>query len=176
MAVAETTGVIHHDEPKANVEASLVHTDLDPTGDAIAHYLGGGRGIGLDFGVMVSLEALSDLTMGASVQNVFNTFAWDTTKLVSQTVGASIDNPLIEREKSTVDPQLHVGVGAEYRVLGPLHLRAGLAYLTDDFSTHLFQYSGGLSGILEPVNLSVAVAAQSNGQVLGQVVLSLGNR
>ena len=61
-------------------------------------------------------------------------------------------------------------------MLGPLHLSAGLAYLTDDFSAHLFQYGGGLSAILGPVNLSTAVAGQSNGQVLGQFVLSFGNR
>ena len=234
MAVAETTGAIRHDEPKAEFGASLVHTRLNPEGDAFAHYLNGGSGFGLDLGVMFSLEALSDLTVGAAVQNVFNTFAWDTSKLVSRSVSGSFDNgafdldsnladitagggdPYAEADEKTkervrdltfkptvrvgaaydllddltlsgdvhyrfgagiaVDPQLHVGVGAEYRVLGPLHLSAGLAYLTDDFSAHLFQYGGGLSAILGPVNLSTAVAGQSNGQVLGQFVLSFGNR
>ena len=233
MAVVETTGRIPHDEPTAEFGASLVHTRLAPGGDALAYYLNGGSGVGLDLGVMFSLQALSDLTVGASVRNVFNTFAWDTSKLVSQNVSGSIDNAEVDldfdvgditggggapykdadnkiKERVTdltfkptarvgaaydvldeltvsgdvhyrfgtgiaVDPQFHVGVGAEYRVLGPLHLRGGVAYLTD-FSSHLLQYGGGLSAILGPVNVSTAVAGQTNGQVLAQFVISFGNR
>jgi hypothetical protein len=181
---------------------------------------------------MFSLNSLPELTVGASVQNVFNTFAWDTSKLVSQSVSGSIDNgevdldladitsgdgdpydvasPAIKKRvsdlsfKPTVragaaydildeltlsgdvhyrfgrgiplNPQFHIGVGAEYRVIEPLHLRAGVAYLTDDFTVHLLRFSSGLSAILGPVNLSLALAGQSNGEVLGQFVLSFGNR
>ncbi len=234
MAVVETTGNVPHDKPQADFGASLAHTRVVQGGDVLAHYLNGGSGIGLDLGIMLSLEALGDLTVGASVRNVFNTFAWDTSKLVSHRVSGSIDNTEIDLDfdlgdiaggggdpyddaapkvkervedltfKPTarvgaaydvlddltvsgdvhyrfgkgiaVDPQFRVGVGAEYRVLGPLHLRAGVAYLTDDFTAHLVQYGGGLSAILAPANLSVAVAGQSNGQILGQLVLSFGHR
>ena len=233
MAVANTSGSIPHDKPEAEFGASVVHTRI-VTDNAFSHYLNGGSGLGLDLGVMFSLAALSDLTVGVSVQNVFNTFEWDTSKLVSRNFAGSIDNGKINLDfdlsditgsggdsyakadskikeqvkeltfKPTVrvggaydilddltlsgdvhyrfgrgialHPQFHAGAGVEYRVLAPLHLRAGLAYLTDEFRVHLFQFSGGLSAILGPVNLSTAIAAQTNGQLLAQFVLSFGYR
>lgn len=234
VAVVETAGGIPPDEPRAEFGGSAVHTRVVTEGDVFSHYLNAGSGLGLDLGVMFTLDSLPELTLGASVQNLFNTFAWDTSKLVSQNVAGSIDNgkvtldpdldditssagaPYAEAAPATrervsdftfkptvragaaydvleeltvsgdvhyrfgrgiaFDPQFHVGAGAEYRVLDPLHLRAGLAYLSDDFSVHVFRFSGGLSAILGPVNLSLAVAGQSNGEVLGQFVLSFGNR
>ena len=232
VAVVETSGRIPPDEPRAEFGVSAVHTRLITEGDVFSHYLNAGSGFGLDFGVMLALDSLPELTLGASVRNLFNTFAWDTSKLVSQNVAGSIDNGNVDLDldditsgegaayaeatratrdrvsdltfKPTVragaawdvleeltvsgdvhyrfgmgialDPQFHVGAGAEYRVLDPLHLRAGLAYRSDDFTVHVFRISGGLSAILGPVNLSLAVAGQSNGEVLGQFVLSFGNR
>ena len=73
-------------------------------------------------------------------------------------------------EGMAVDPSFHVGAGAEYRPLEFLHLRAGLALVTDGF-----QFGGGLSFILGPVNLSAAVSAQPGG-VAAQLGLSFGNR
>ena len=234
VAVAETSGGIPTDKPTAEFGASIVHTKVVTEGDVLAHYLNAGSGFGLDLGFMFSLESLSELTVGASVQNVFNTFAWDTSKLVSHDIAGSIDNGAVKLDldldkitsgagdpfesadpkirervkdltfKPTVrigaaydvldeltvssdvhyrfgkgialDPQFHAGAGAEYRVLDALHVRAGLAYLTDEFTVHVFQFSGGLSAILGPANLSLAVAGLSNGEVLGQFVLSFGNR
>ena len=234
MAVAESFGSISPDEPSAEFGATAVHTRVITEGDAFSHYLNNGSGFGLDLGVMFSLDSLPELTVGASVQNLFNTFAWDTSKLVSQSVAGSIDNGTVDLDLDLADitsgsgdpydgadpaikervtdltfkptvragaaydvldeltlsgdvhyrfgkgiplnPQFHVGGGVEYRVLEPLHLRAGFAYLTDDFTVHLFRLSGGLSAILGPVNLSLALAGQSNGEVLGQFVLSVGNR
>ena len=233
VAVAETTGSIPPDKPEADFGGSAVHTPVTTDGDVFSHYLNNGNGFGLDLGFMFSLDSLRELTVGASVQNVFNTFAWDTSKLVSRKVAGRIDNGEVELDDSAdvtgsegdpyesadratkerikdftfkptvragaaydvldeltvsgdvhyrfgkgiaLDPQFHLGAGAEYRVLDPLHLRAGLAYLTDDFTVHLFRISGGLSAILGPVNLSLAVGGQSNGEVLGQFVLSFGNR
>ena len=233
MAVANTSGSIPHDKPEAEFGASVVHTRI-VTDNAFSHYLNGGYGLGLDLGVMFSLAALSDLTVGVSVQNVFNTFEWDTSKLVSRNFAGSIDidngeisldfdlsditggdsyakaDSKIKKQvrelrfKPTVRvggaydilddltlsgdvhyrfgrgialaPQFHTGVGVEYRVLAPLHLRAGLAYLTDEFRVHLFQFSGGLSAILGPVNLSTAIAVQHTGPLLAQFVLSFGYR
>ena len=234
VAVAESTGRIPHDEPSAEFGASGAHTQVVTTGDVFSHYLNNGSGFGLDLGVMLSLDSLPELTVGASVQNLFNTFSWDTSKLVSQSGAGAIDNGTVKLDldladitrgggdpyddadaaikkrvtdftfKPTVragaaydvldeltlsgdvhyrfgkgislDPQFHVGTGVEYRVLDPLHLRAGFAYLTDDFTVHLFRFSGGLSAILGPVNLSLALAGQSNSEVLAQFVLSFGNR
>ena len=41
--------------------------------------------------------------MGASVQNLFNTFTWDTSKLVSQSVAGSIDNGTVELDLDLAD-------------------------------------------------------------------------
>ena len=73
-------------------------------------------------------------------------------------------------EGMAVEPNFHLGAGAEYRPLEFLHLRAGLAVVTDGF-----QFGGGLSFILGPVNLSAAVNAQPGG-VAGQLGFSFGNR
>ena len=71
------------------------------------------------------------------------------------------------------EPQHHVGVGAEYRWLDNLHLRGGGALIPGGF-----QIGGGLSVILGPANLSVAIATilGQPGSVLGQIGLSFGNR
>ena len=73
-------------------------------------------------------------------------------------------------EGMAADPSFHLGAGAEYRPLDFLHLQAGLALVTDGF-----QFGGGVSFILGPVNLSAAVNAQPGG-VVGQLGLSFENQ
>ena len=71
-------------------------------------------------------------------------------------------------------PKFHLGAGAEFRGLKVIHLRGGAAIITDGI-----QYSGGLSLVLGPVNLSAAAAVQTGDlgeNFLGQFTFSLGNR
>lgn len=71
-------------------------------------------------------------------------------------------------------PKLHAGVGAEYRGVDFLHLRGGAAVISDGF-----QFGGGLSLILGPVNLSFAAAMQKGDfedTNVGQFSLSFGGR
>ncbi len=73
-----------------------------------------------------------------------------------------------------LSPKFHLGAGAEFRGLKVLHLRGGAAIITDGV-----QYGGGASLVLGPINLSVAVGAQTgdlNDTVFGQFTLSFGNR
>ena len=73
-----------------------------------------------------------------------------------------------------VSPKFHLGAGAEFRALGILHLRGGLAIITDGF-----QYGGGASLVLGPVNFSAAAAAQQGAlddTAIAQFTLSFGNR
>jgi hypothetical protein len=70
-----------------------------------------------------------------------------------------------------VGPELHVGVGMEYRAIPFLPLRLGAAKITDGF-----QFGGGLSLGLGPVYLSFAGAVQQ-GDIdgsLGSVSLTFG--
>ena len=69
-----------------------------------------------------------------------------------------------------LDPQFHLGAGVEYRPLDFLHLRGGLALVTDGV-----QFGGGVSFILGPANLSGAVAGQPGGTIF-QAGLSFGNQ
>ncbi len=180
----------------------------------------GGSGVGLDVGFQMQQDKLH---LGAAVQNVFNTFAWDDanlefrpgTALLEQgdnttdfdakpyasapadlkavvddmkfdpalAVGAAYDvkpdftlsADLRTRfgDGMSLTPKTQVGAGAEYRGIGPLHLRGGLAAVTGGF-----QLGGGASLILGPVNLSFAAAMLSGdteGSV-GQFTLSFGGR
>lgn len=71
-------------------------------------------------------------------------------------------------------PKFRAGVGAEWRSLRVLHLRAGAAVVTD--GTEL---AGGASLVLGPVNLSAAAAVQQGSlddSVFGQFTLSFGGR
>ncbi len=99
-------------------------------------------------------------------------------------VGAAMDFPMdltvsadihhqVSDEGIALGPRSHLGVGAEWRALKLIHLRAGLGLITGGT-----QYSGGASLVLGPVNLSVAGAARSgdNEGALTQFTLSFGNR
>ena len=71
-------------------------------------------------------------------------------------------------------PKFHLGLGAEFRGISVLHLRSGVALITDGI-----QYGGGASLILGPVNISVAGALQAGAlrkKALGQFTLSFWNR
>jgi hypothetical protein len=179
-----------------------------------------GSGIGLDVGFQMQRDKLH---FGAAVQNVFNSFAWDTTKFVyrpgtatlqqgdnatdfdkkayssapadmkaavddmkfdpAMAVGAAYDvkpDFTLSADLRTrfgdglsLTPKTQMGAGAEYRGIGPLHLRGGLAAVTGGF-----QLGGGASLILGPVNMSFAAAMLSGdteGSV-GQFTLSFGGR
>lgn len=99
-------------------------------------------------------------------------------------VGAAMDFPMdltvsadihhqVSDEGIALGPRSHLGVGAEWRALKLIHLRAGLGLITGGT-----QYSGGASLVLGPVNLSVAGAARTgdNEGALTQFTLSFGNR
>lgn len=99
-------------------------------------------------------------------------------------VGAAMDFPMdltvsadvhhqVSDEGIALGPRSHLGVGAEWRALKLIHLRAGLGLITGGT-----QYSGGASLVLGPVNLSVAGAARNgdNEGALAQFTLSFGNR
>ncbi len=203
------------------VHSCEVITDLDGTScDDLDPF--GGTGFGLDIAFMMKQDRFS---LGASVTNVFNTFAWDTDKLAytpasasfslgesdsnadpgpfsgapaplrtavddftfkpAVRVGAAFDvsndftvsgdlHSRFSDDGIALTPKFHLGAGAEFRGLKFLHLRAGGAVITDGF-----QYSGGASLVLGPVNLSAGVAIQTGdiGDVtIGQAVLSFGNR
>lgn len=88
------------------------------------------------------------------------------------TVSADIHHQVSD-EGITLGPRSQLGVGAEWRALKLIHLRAGLGLITGGT-----QYSGGASLVLGPVNLSVAGAARNgdNEGALAQFTLSFGNR
>jgi hypothetical protein len=151
-------------------------------------YFNNGGGVGLDLGG--AYEA-GRLTLSAALQNVFNTFGWNTSKLRfrsaeaiwtadSVTATTATDQPFVNaptalqqqveglsykpvvrlgaayrlRPRLVIDadvhhrfgdggmqfdPQTHVGVGAQYRVLSFVPVRAGAAVLTGGS-----QFGGGL--------------------------------
>lgn len=180
----------------------------------------GGSGVGVDVGFQMQRD---QLRLGAAVQNLFNTFAWDeamleyrpgtatlqqgdnTTDFDPQSYAAAPADIKTAVDDLKFDPALAVGMaydvkpdltvsadararfgdgmglgpktqfgaGAEYRGIDVLHLRGGLAAVTGGF-----QFGGGASLILGPVNLSFAGAllrGDSDGSV-GQFTLSFGGR
>jgi hypothetical protein len=75
-------------------------------------------------------------------------------------------------EGMAVDPKMHVGAGAEYRGLGFLELRGGLAAITGGV-----EVGGGASLLLGPAGISFAGALRKGDQhdaSLLQLTLSLG--
>lgn len=105
----------------------------------------------LGFAPVVALggayRASRDLTLSADVRNRFG-------------------------EGMTVDPKMHVGAGAEYRGLGFLELRGGVAAITGGM-----EMGGGASLLLGPAGVSVAGALRKGDAYdtsLVQLTLSLG--
>jgi len=72
-----TSGALEADPIRATMEFALVSSCMDELG-CEQDFVNGGSGVGLDFGAMLDLGSIR---LGASVQNVVNTFAWDETKL-----------------------------------------------------------------------------------------------
>jgi hypothetical protein len=161
-----------------------------------------GTGIGVDLGAAWSAGRLS---LGATAQNVVNSFKWETTKLRSKAGSATFDGNVsssnfddmpylsapaslrqaIEDEKFepvvagglayrypsltlTVDarqrigegidigPKMHVGTGAEYRGIGFLPLRAGVAAVTGGW-----QAGAGVGLKLGAFELGVAASTRT---------------
>lgn len=71
---------------------------------------------------------------------------------VSSDVRARLGDTTLE-----VDPKLHLGAGAEFRVLPLLPLRAGVAIVTGGF-----QFGGGVGVELGPLNLAASVARRKS--------------
>ena len=88
VAVGRSAGRIEAESLQADLDSYLIHTRI--TDDLeVADYVNGGSGIGLDLGLMVSLDRL---TVGAAVQNLFNTFAWDESLLTYRRVTAAFED------------------------------------------------------------------------------------
>ena len=67
-------------------------------------------------------------------------------------------------------PRWHAGVGAEYRPVDVVELRAGVSFVTD-----AVQFGGGASLMLGPYSLSVAIAATTTGGLGARIgLLSFG--
>ena len=215
VAVGRSAGSLSAQTLRADLDSFLIHTRV--TDDLeVADFVNGGSGIGLDLGLMLSLDRLF---VGAAVHNLFNTFAWDESLLTYRRVTAAFEDGSFDFDHGTqayaeapaeareliaeltfkpalrlgaayllvdaltiagdvhyrfgdgiaLDPQFHLGLGMEYRPIDFVHLRGGLAVVTGGI-----RFGGGLSFILGPVNLSVAVAGQPGG-LLGQIGLSFGN-
>jgi hypothetical protein len=92
---------------------------------------------------------------------------------VDLTVSGDIHRRLSD-DGIALTPKSHVGLGAEFRGLRILHLRAGAAVISGGT-----QFSGGASLVLGPINISSSWAVQDRDLLpdvaLGQFALSIGN-
>ena len=144
VAVGRSAGRIEAESLQADLDSYLIHTRI--TDDLeVADYVNGGSGIGLDLGLMVSLDRL---TVGAAVQNLFNTFAWDESLLTYRRVTAAFEDnslsfdhgeqpygeaPAEAREliaELTFKPALRLG--AAYLVLDELTVSSDIHYRFGD--------------------------------------------
>jgi len=225
LAVARaTSGSISSNPIRIALESPVIGPCDDEFFGNCAESVGNnGSGFGADVGFMMNLPVVR---IGASITNVFNTFAWDVatlsyrpgTMLVEEGVGeedfeeapyagapadlretvegygfkpmlragAAMDFPMdltvsadihhrVSEEGMALGPRSHLGVGAEWRALKLIHLRAGAGLISGGT-----QFSGGASLVLGPVNLSVAGARRdaeaASQETLAQFTLSFGNR
>ena len=140
VAVGRSAGNISAQTLQADLDSFLIHTRVAED-VATADYVNGGSGIGLDLGLMVSLDRL---TVGAAVHNLFNTFAWDESLLTYRRVTAAFEDnslnfdhgeqpygaaPADAREliaELTFKPA--VRLGAAYLVLDELTVSSDLHY------------------------------------------------
>ena len=84
VAIGRASSSIPAYKPAASFDGVLIHTPVTEG----ASYFDSGSGLGLDLGVMLESDRL---TVGASVQNVVNTFAWDESRLMIRQVTGSFD-------------------------------------------------------------------------------------
>ena len=217
------SGAVSSDPLRVTLTAPSVGPCDDEAAGSCTQDWNAGTGAGLDVGFMMDLPSL---TIGASIENIVNTFEWDVSRLsyrpgsvlfeqgTSESsfeetsyssapstlkaqvgdytfkptlrLGAAIELPMdltvsgdIHRRLSddgiALTPKSHVGVGAEFRGLRILHLRAGGAVITGGT-----QFSGGASLVLGPVNISIAGATRNGDEIaetaFGQFTLSIGDR
>ena len=88
VAVGRSAGSLSAESLQADLDSFLIHTRVADDVE-IGDYVNGGSGIGLDLGLMVSLDRLA---VGASMQNLFNTFAWDQSLLTYRRVTAAFED------------------------------------------------------------------------------------
>ena len=88
VAVGRSAGSLSAESLQADLDSFLIHTRVADDVE-IGDYVNGGSGMGLDLGLMVSLDRLA---VGASVQNLFNTFAWDQSLLTYRRVTAAFED------------------------------------------------------------------------------------
>jgi len=224
LALATTrSGSLSSDPLRMTLDMPVVGPCSDESlGGCTQDYWNAGSGIGWDVGFMMGIRSL---TIGASIENIVNTFEWDVSRLsyrlgsvlfeqgTSEStfdetsyasapatlrtqvgeytfkptlrVGVAMDFPVdltvsgdIHRRLSddgiALTPKSHVGLGAEFRGLRILHLRAGAAVISGGT-----QFSGGASLVLGPINISSSWAVQDRDLLpdvaLGQFALSIGN-
>lgn len=142
-------GSVEDDPVSVSAEIPTILTSEAARGD-----VNGGQGVGLDVGFVM---LMNDLHLGASVQNVFNTFEWDEAKLAFIPGTASLqegsntydfdERPLDEAtpealellDEMRLDPEVRLGaaldVTPELTVSGDLRRRFGdgRMALTPDF-------------------------------------------
>ena len=97
VAVGRSAGSLSAQTLQADLDSFLIHTrvadDLE-----VADYVNGGSGIGLDLGLMLSLDRLF---VGAAVHNLFNTFAWDESLLTYRRVTAAFEDGSFDFDHGT---------------------------------------------------------------------------
>lgn len=196
-----------------NVVFPIVHTNFNASDATNA-----GNGFGADLGAAWNV---SGWRLGAAVMNVFNTFAWDESKLRARagtatfdgntnvthfdtaafstapaslrqavennkfkpsvnvgvgydwtpdiTIAADAHQQLADDNSIQIGPKTRAGVGAEYRGLGVLPIRAGVSYITGGMS-----YSAGVGLHVGSYELGVAGSLASGSTAKGMgVMLSL---
>ena len=87
VAVGRSAGSLSAQTLRADLDSFLIHTRIEDADSA--DYVNGGSGFGLDLGLMLSLDRLF---VGAAVQNLFNTFAWDESLLTYRRVTAAFED------------------------------------------------------------------------------------
>ena len=87
VAVGRSAGSLSAETLRADLDSFLIHTRIEDADSA--DYVNGGSGFGLDLGLMLSLDRLF---VGAAVQNLFNTFAWDESLLTYRRVTAAFED------------------------------------------------------------------------------------
>jgi len=220
LLVGRDGGSVAHSNP---ISVELDFPVLIPYGESDDFRFDHGNGVGVDIG---ALWESPSMVVGATIQNVFNTFKWnlveysyiageaffdrdnsesdfDEQSLASApaatrdafqaladdltlkpvvAVGVAMSPTRILRLQADVrkrlgdglelEPDFHLGIGTELRLLSFLPLRAHAALITDGL-----QIGGGSSLILGPLNLSGALALRArNGQnsTLAMATLSFG--
>ena len=133
VAVGRSAGSLSAQTLQADLDSFLIHTRVTDDLD-IADYVNGGSGIGLDLGLMLSLDRLF---VGAAVHNLFNTFAWDESLLTYRRVTAAFKDGSFDFDHGT---QAYAAAPEEAQELiaeltfKPA-LRLGVAYLPIDALT-----------------------------------------